>query len=562
MKKFKIIFLTLLSITILYSSCELDRFPESDFADTDFWNTETDLMNATNKLYQLLPGYNIYNTDQNRLDGNLDNRADDNTNQNVNEISAGTRSVPNTSSDWNRPYNAIRIANNILEKGVKAQVTDEIKNRYFGEARFFRAYYYFLLVKRYGDVPLVLKALDINSPELTMGRTSRAEVMQTIYDDLDFAATWLPKNADLPAAQYGRLTKSAAWALKARAALYEGTRAKFHNDGDWQSHLNTAVQAATAVMGEGHTLFPDYSGMFVQAGEGRNNTENILVKIYGIDSSNPLLSHNYSRDLENGRVAPTRNLIREYLYTDGLPAFTTENTPTATRSAFFVDEGDEPAYNTIFENRDPRLTMTVFMAGEQAYKGPWIPKTSLGSRTAYAAKKGFNIPDWTINNGGTVDKPLIRYAEVLLTYAEAKYELDDEISDADLDLTINALRERAGFTVKLTNAFVTAHNLSMRDEIRRERTVELALEGFRYDDLIRWKTAETVLPQAILGAKYTETDWIDTPPGTLNLNEDDVLITESADSRSFDPARDYLYPIPFNEISLSGGNVKQNPKWQ
>lgn len=551
MKKLNIIFLSLLA-ALLYSGCDLDRFPETEFADTDFWNTEGDLMNAANRLYQTLDGYYP-----------LDNRADESVNQNVDAVSSGQRTVPNTSGDnWNEPYDNIFTANNILEKGVKAKVSDEIKNRYFAEARFFRAYNYFRLVKLYGGVPLLLKTLQVNSPELTMGRNTRAEVMQAIYEDLDFAAAWLPTRAALPAAQYGRVTKSAAWALKARAALYEGTRAKFHNDGDWQSHLNLAVKAAEAVMGQGHTLFPSYSGMFVQAGEGRSNTENIFVKIYGIDNTNPLVSHNYSRDLENGRIAPTRNLIREYLYTDGLPAFTTENTPSAKRSAFFVEEGAEPDYNTIFENRDPRLAMTVFMAGEQAYKGPWVPKTSLGSRTAYAAKKGFNIPDWTINNAGTVDKPLIRYAEVLLTYAEAKFELSEAVSDADLDITINALRGRAGFTAKLTNAFVTANNLSMRDEIRRERSVELALEGFRYDDLIRWKTAETVLPQAILGAKYTAADWIDTPAGTLNLNADQVLIVEPASSRSFDPRRDYLYPIPINEISLSGGNVEQNPYWE
>lgn len=552
MKKFRIIIFTLLSTMVLYSSCELDRFPETEFADTDFWNTETDLMNAANRLYQTLDGFNP-----------LDNRADDNTNQNVDAVSSGQRTIPNTSGDnWNEPYDNIFTANNILEKGVKAKVSDAVRNRYFAEARFFRAYNYFRLVKLYGGVPLLLKTLDVNSPELYMGRNTRAEVMQAIYDDLDFAGTWLPKNANLPVAQYGRVTKSAALALKARAALYEGTRAKFHNDGDWQSHLNLAVQAADAVMKEGHTLFPSYSGLFVQAGEGPSNKENIFVKIYGIDSSNPLVSHNHSRDLENGRIAPTRNLIREYLYSDGLPAFTTDNKPTDTRSTFFVEEGSETSYNTIFENRDPRLTMTVFMAGEQAYKGPWVPKTSLGSRTAYATKKGFNIPDWTINNGGTVDNILIRYAEVLLTYAEATYELHDAISDGDLELTINKIRARAGLNVKLTNSFVTAHQLSMRDEIRRERTVELALEGFRYDDLIRWKTAETVLPQAILGAKYTTTDWTDTPAGSLTLNADNVLIVEPATSRSFRADRDYLYPIPFNEIALTDGVVEQNPNWK
>jgi hypothetical protein len=114
--------------------------------------------------------------------------------------------------------------------------------------------------------------------------------------------------------------------------------------------------------------------------------------------------------------------------------------------------------------------MSYFRAGEVAYQGPWIPKTSLGIRTAIAPKKMFNTIDQNIVNAGTVDRILIRYAEVLLIYAEAKYELNGTISDADLNLTVNALRTRVAFAPKLTNAFVTTNNLSMRDEIRRERT--------------------------------------------------------------------------------------------
>src|SRR5690606_1607974 len=118
---------------LLYSGCDLDRFPETEFADTDFWNTEGDLMNAANRLYQTLDGYYP-----------LDNRADESVNQNVDAVSSGQRTVPNTSGDnWNEPYDNIFTANNILEKGVKAKVSDEIKNRYFAEARFFRAYNYF-----------------------------------------------------------------------------------------------------------------------------------------------------------------------------------------------------------------------------------------------------------------------------------------------------------------------------------------------------------------------------------------------------------------------------------
>ena len=234
----------------------------------------------------------------------------------------------------------------------------------------------------------MLKTLTINSPELYMPRTPRDQVIAAIYQDLDYAAQWLPKRADLPAAQYGRVTKSAAWALKARAALDEGTRLKFHAPtNNWQAHLDVAITSAQNVMGEGHNLFSNYGGLFVQAGEGPTNTENILVKIYGVSNTNLILGHNNSRDLENGRMAPTRNLLRQYLYSDGLPAFNTDNTPSTTRSTFFVTEGSETSYNTILNNRDPRLGFTVFRSGDVAYQGPWVPKTSLGSRSAFAAKK-------------------------------------------------------------------------------------------------------------------------------------------------------------------------------
>src|SRR5690606_7723221 len=128
------------------------------------------------------------------------------------QVSSGSRGVNATDNDnWTVPYQRIFTANNILEKGEKANVAIEIKNRYFAEARFFRAYNYFLLVQKFGNVPLLLKTLDNNSPELLMPSTPRATVMQAIYDDLDFAANWLPTRAQLPVAQYGRVTKSAVW---------------------------------------------------------------------------------------------------------------------------------------------------------------------------------------------------------------------------------------------------------------------------------------------------------------------------------------------------------------
>jgi hypothetical protein len=554
MKKIKIIAASIMSATILFAACtKLDRLPETQLTDDVFWNTETDLINATNRLYQQLDAFWI------------DNRADDVTNTAVDQVSSGNRVIPNTSGDWNDRYDEIFTANNILEKAGRAQVTEAVRNRYRGEAMFFRAYAYTNLMMKYGDVALVLKTLTVNSPELLMGRSPRQDVITAIYKDLDSAASYLPKRSALAAPQYGRVTRSTALALKARIGLYEGTRAKFHADpaSNSQTHLNIAIAAATAVMGEGHTLYPNYRDLFTITGEGIGNTENIFVKIFGASNANAFLAHNNSRDLENGRMAPTRNLVRQYLYSDGLPAWNTDGTtPSAKRSALFVAEANETSYNTILTNRDPRADSSFFKAGDQAYQGPWVPKTSLGSRTAFAPKKGFSVIDQQINNAGTTDRILIRYAEVLLILAEAKYELNGTITDADLNSTINLLRARVGFTPKLTNAFVTANGLDMREEIRRERTVELALEGFRYDDLVRWKTAETVLPKELLGAKFIATEWVGTNQTSLNLNADKILITETATNRHFLANRDYLYPVPLNEIALSGGNVKQNPNWQ
>jgi hypothetical protein len=543
--------IAILAASILLACCnKLDINPESDVSDNDYWNGETDLMNACNRLYETLQGNWI------------DNRGDDNVNQGANATSNGSWIVPNTSDDWTLRYRDIRTANNILEKGGKAKVSDVVKNRYFAEARFFRAYSYFLLVQKYGDVPLVLHTLDLNSEELTMPRTPRAEVMKTIYEDLDYAAAWLPARASLAATQWGRVMKSTAWGLKARVGLYEGTREKFRGETGWQTHLQNAIDAVQQVTAQGHALYTDYGKLFVHDGEGPNNRENIFVKIYGTSNTNVLLGHNFSRDLENGRIAISRNLVRQYLYTDGLPAFNTDNTPVATPSPLFIPEANETAYNTVFNNRDPRLATIAFKNGDSAYKGPWVPTLTTGSRTGFASKKGFNNEDWIINTGATTDRILMRYAEMLLILAEAKFELTESISDADLNLTVNALRTRAKMTAKLTNAFVTANNLSMREEIRRERTVELGLEGFRYDDLIRWKTAETVLPKEILGAKYIAVDWPGTNVNTLRLNSDKIIIAEPANTRKFQANRDYLYPVPLNEITTSGNTVTQNPNWQ
>lgn len=534
----KIYMYMVLGVTMLLAGCDLDRYPETTLSDKDFWKTESDLKFATNRLYNLLGGFWV------------DTRADDLFGS-PNSISNGSRDIPNTSGDWTDPYYRIQTANIILKNSADMEIAEDIKNRYQAEACFFRAYYYFELVKKYGDVPLVLKAFDDNNdPDLFIPRSPRADVLKQVYDDLDFCATWLPTRANLSKTDWGRVTRSAALALKARIGLYEGTRSKFHSYGTPNEHLDIAVKACELVMKEGHELYSDYAELFQYDAEGPGNKENILVKVYGkTGSGENIQTHNNSRDLEN-RYAPTRNLLDLYLCSDGLPYGVSPLVST-----------DETSYNEVLDNRDPRVGMTFYRVGEQGYKG--VFQAYGFGKTAYSMKKGYIQQDWDSNGGAIVDKMLIRYAEVLLTYAEAKFELNNgTISDTDLNNTINKLRDRVGFNIHLTNGFVAANNLDMREEIRRERSVELAGEGFRYDDIIRWKTAEVVLKKTIMGARFTANgDWGQTQPETLLLDSDNRLIIEKASDRRFDPNKDYLYPVPLNEISLSRNNVTQNPNW-
>ena len=213
----------------------------------------------------------------------------------------------------------------------------------------------------------------------------------------------------------------------------------------------------------------------------------------------------------------------------------------------------------VFTNRDLRLSGTVAKGGD-AWIGSrpvFVIANPSFNTTGWAFRKFINIDDWTLQKSN-MDRPLIRYAEVLLINAEASFELDGAISDATLDNTINKLRPRAGIA-KLTNAFVTTNGLDIKAEIRRERRVELAMEGFRYWDLIRWKTAEIELPKPVLGNYFFAEEY-----GTavaVNLTPDNYIIALDAKFKKFEPAKDYLFPFPLNELALNPA-LTQNPGWK
>ena len=498
-----------MAAAMAFSGCSLDMEPETDLTDNGFWQSATDLRGACNYLYIDLPGFSH------------DMRSEELVGPNQFRISSGNRTTPNTSSDWTNPYEKIGRCNKIIT-------------------------------------------------EIMRGRDSREVVIQQCYQDLAFAAEWLPDIDETDnETDWGRVTRSAALAMTMRIGLYEGTYIKYHNlaEGDANAHLTKAINAADTIIHieRKHDLYPDFQSLFYFDGEGRQNPENVFIKKYGPDRTG--IVHNNSRGLENA-AAVSRQMLDNFLYADGLPR---EKSP--------LRISPEVSYSDIIENRDPRLKMTIYSIGEEAYKGPYTPFKNDDQQHGYGypIKKGFMADQWATSGHETVDKMIIRYAEVLLSYAEALYERDGSISDEVLDETVNYIRNRVGFNVKLTNAFVQQHELDMRQEIRRERMVEFIDENLHYDDIIRWKTAEEVLPRAMVGLLYNADETTRTKEelggdarftdengmcnGEQVYDQANLYVIESADSRSFDPGRDYLYPIPVYEISTSNGAVTQNPKW-
>lgn len=524
-------------VGLVLSSCDLslDRIPETNLSDANFWATEDNFRMACNQFPSLITAESIVYDDL---------RSDFATGTGLNSISDGSRMTPATSGDWNGPYQLIFGTNKVIEKAEGKQITNI--NRWVGEAKFWRAFAYFLLVKKFGDVPLVLRVLNVTDPEFTDGRKSRDVVLQQIYDDLDFAISNLPTQQVLGQAGYGRISKSAALAFKSRVALYFGTHMKYHKWGDAAKHLQLAITTAELTMNEGHSLYTakPYYNLFQLDGEGFGNKENILAIIFGQSLTNSIRSHNIGREMENGYSSITRAMVEEFLCADGLPF---KQSPLA--------EWPEKDPSSVFKNKDPRMKATIYTEGE-VFGSPVVYKWNLPAiRTRFSPKKYCIVADWD-SRQSFVDVAMIRYAEVLLNYAEAKYEKDNAISDADLNKSINLLRARVGMP-NLTNQFVIANGLNMQTEIRRERNVELAQEGFRYDDIIRWKIAEQVLPKRMLGATF----FANVYTGSVRVSSDGYILIQDESSRKFDPARDYLYPVPVREISLSDGSIKQNPKW-
>ncbi len=604
MKK-SIFILSILCLAAVWTGCDdmLNVNSKTDFTDENFWKTEVDLKAACNRLYhQLAP-----------IDYDL--RADDQIGRyNPNTISNGSWSIPAESkTDWTDPYSFIFTANNILVKAGNTPINESIRNRYLSEARFFRAWYYFELVSKYGDIPLVLKPFSgTTDPELKMARTPRETVIQQCYEDLAFAAEWLPKRAAMEAVtdefDRRRVTRSSALGLMVRIGLHEGTMLKNHNLSNetvWKAHLQKSIDTYNLLKAEGHQLYgtggPSVSYLALFFDEvNSSNKEVIFSKAYGpngvIGANASLHPHSHSCDV-NFNI--TRSMVDYYLYADGLPR---EKSPlmvtpeTSFNHAMgYETDGVTPIANGMGA-RDPRLPMSVLLFNDPqqdldatiggvkvSYRltgqgGVYLPLNA-SKPLGYVCKKGFSGDRWSLD---CTDRIVIRWGEMLISYAEALYEINGSITDEQLNETVNALRNRVGFAAPLTNAFAATNGLNMREEIRRERTVELMAENRRYADIIRWKIAETVLPKAMVGAKFNVDEAFSGQSQAVDplfpeqytdasgkiggvqeyaYPEADIRIAEKTATRRFNTAKDYYYPIPTYEITQSGENITQNPGW-
>lgn len=591
----KIVKYTYIILALLVTgSCEqdLDLLPLTEVSEDNFFLKENDFKIYANQFYGYLPNFSYCNRD---------NWADIGFTRN--SISNSTYIESQSSNAWNGAYTNIRNTTQLIER-IEQLEDQELKTAvavYEGEARFFRAYTYFNLLKDYGGVPLIDKVLGLEDEEYLYGpRASRQEVVSFILTDLDKAIT-SPLGSLTGAGDIGRVSKEAALALKARVCLFEGTWRKYHQSGgDANTLLDQAASAADQVMGSGKFELFDrrdvlgedsYRYFFVletevqsnPAGLGKQDQKEIILatKFNKIERS----QGGYYISVRSGNLSPTLKMANMFLDDTGLP-ITHANT-TFLGHGFSINPDDKKPILTEYMNRDPRFSNVFIKPFEQFWYHIPYDRDFTKSGAELIGTGGWNDGFWTSETGYLIHKfipecadpvgidfPVFRLAEMMLIYAEAKFEKDGTISDSDLDKSINMLRDRVGMP-HLTNDFVNSNGLDMQTEIRRERTVELYLEGFRFDDLRRWKTAKEEMSQDVRAVKWSGTPF-ETPFEVYNEQWDNIStvdhtlknftvdaegfgVLETAAERQFQD-KHYLFPLPLRQLALNP-QLEQNPGW-
>lgn len=484
--KLKSIFLILVSAVTIFgcSKSYLDRFPETEMNQGSFFSTPNDLSLYLNGLYGIMPASMTDLTSDNIL-----STAD----TYEYKLMRGEVTSANVGS-WSSYWTTLRNINFFLDNTGKVTGNKADINNYIGVGHFFRAFHYYEMVKQYSNVPWFSHVLT-TSDSLSLYKTqdSRATVVDSIIADLNFAVANISDGTSKT-----RITKSTALAGLARIALQEGTMRKYHPElglTDANRFLQIARDASLQLMNSAkfslyvkngtaaHTKA--YESLFNSA-DLSTNSEMIMIKAYDLGLGVTTIFKN----IFNNTSGLSRDLMEEYLAV---------NTGTAIPFQQVTDY-DKMSFTSVFTNRDPRLVQTFMQPGFIApgTSTPTIPKLEIG----YIQEKYYPLTSDQIQLGGGTgydDMPIYRLGETYLIYAEAKAELG-ELTQSDLDLTINLLRDRvqmphatlANWLTNIDPRLASKYpNVSgtMKGailEIRRERRVELACEGFRWQDLVRW----------------------------------------------------------------------------
>ena len=512
---------------VLLGSCQknlLNTVPNDRISTDIFWQTDNDATLAANAIY-------TYMAETPDHFFGWDNMSDiiftNPTGPVEAAIKQGQYDALNSriSGDWSTFYAGIRGANSFMAHVDEVQTANPaLISRLKGEVRALRAWFYMRLASLWGDVPLITTELSLAESE-KVTRTPVSKVWDFVASELDTAATLLPvKQTDL-----GRITKGATMAIKARAMLYAG-------------RYDASATAASQVMASNtYNLYPTYKTLFSYAAE--NSAEDILdiqflADVYPSNIFQVLAPRSVNA---SSKWVPTKAMVDQYEMKNGLPI-----TDPAS--------GYDPANQ--YANRDPRLSYSVFVPKDSLPNGKIfnsLPSSTTGdavgssfvvSPTGWNVKKYVNKEDLSKPTDGGINIILIRYAEVLLTYAESMIEqnkLDQSVYDA-----INKVRQRSDVNMPPIAAGQTQDQL--RDIVRNERTVELAFESLRYFDIRRWKIAGTIMPGNVYGLTYKDTG------GNLQT----VVVPGWTQTWS---DKLYLWPIPQKEIDLNKNLNPNNPGW-
>lgn len=544
----KLVILSAAALSLTGCSKYLETEVPDQFTDDIYWTSENNVRTYSWEFYNLFTGFGTGTT----ADFYFSTFSDD-------QAATGLATWPTvaaaSNSAWDWTY--IRKANILLNRVGIVPMDDAAKNHWRGIARFFRAFDYFNKVKTFGDVPWIGTPLKItDTADIYKPRSPRQLIMDSVLADINFAIDNLKSDGT------NTVNKNVALALKSRVCLFEGTYRKYHTElslsdaGKW---LLDAKDAAEQVMAGSYAL-GDYKALYSSL-DLAGNKEVLLYKAYVPGAmTHSVIGYTNSSTQMHGL---TKSAVEAYVAKDGLPIGLSP-----------LYQGDDDI-KKVRADRDKRLLVTIdtFLC----YNGTLVG--GLSSSSGYRPAKFLNPAATQLAPNNETDAPIFYLGEVLLNYAEAAAELDQmgqyTFGQADLDRSVNLLRTRAGVakleapggqTVAVNGTtFVDpdkdADVTALLWEIRRERRVELMMDGFRYQDLMRWKKGKYLdnveNPDVFLGAKVPAN-------GKVLRNPDGYIMTyTAATKRTFVDPKHYLTAIPTGQISLYPQDMlKQNPGWE